>query len=487
MKLKLHAFLIILGTLICAAVSHADEQAQDFMWSDVAFMNQQYTDDLPQLKKDRVIRALVVHSKTDFFVHKGKINGLDAEYLKHYEKFLNKDIKKEAEKVHIVYVPVSFDQLIPFLQAGKGDIAAAMMTITPEREKQVNFVTGGKMSINELVVTHKQMDNLQSLDDLADKTIYVVKGSSYVEHLQLLSRRLQAKGLQPINIKLAAEYLSSEDILEMVNAGMIKITVVDDYRANLWAKILPDIKVRDDLAINMGGIIGWAVRKSNPELQKSLNEVAKTVNTGTLLGNMLFNRFYKQTRWIKNPGIKSEMEKYGRYVDLFKKYGDKYNFDYYALIALAYQESGLNQKLKSHRGAIGIMQILPSTAADKNVNISDIQILENNIHAGTKYLDFLRRQYFSDPEISSLNKVLFSWAAYNAGPGNVRKMRRLAEKMGLNKNIWFRNVEIAAGRIIGTETVRYVSNIYKYYHAYLLVEAIDKQRKINMPVIELAK
>ena len=98
-------------------------------------MNQQYTDDLPQLKKQRVIRALVVHSKTGFFVHKGKINGMDAEYLKNYEKFLNKDIKKEAKKIHIVYVPVSFDQLLPHLQAGKGDIAAAMLTITPEREK----------------------------------------------------------------------------------------------------------------------------------------------------------------------------------------------------------------------------------------------------------------------------------------------------------------------------------------------------------------
>ena len=486
MKLKIFPFLILLS-LILADLLHAEEQTQKIIWHDAAYMQRQNQHDLPQLKKNRIIRALVVHSKTGFFVHKGKINGLDAEYLKHYEKFLNKDIKKEAEKIHIVAIPVSFDQLIPALLSGKGDIAAAMITMTPERKKQVNFATGGKMLVNELVVTHKNINNLQSLDDLADKTIYVVKGSSYVEHLQLLSQQLQAKGLKPVTIKQTDQYLTSEDILEMVNAGVIKITVVDDYRANIWAKVLPDIKIRDDLVVNTGGQIGWALRKSNPELQKSLNEVAKTVRKGSLLGNMLFNRFYKQSRWIKNPGIKSEREKFGRFVELFKKYGNQYNIDFYALIAQAYQESGLNQQLKSHRGALGIMQLLPSTAADKNVNINDIHLLENNVHAGAKYLAFLRRQYFSAPEISSLNKTLFSWAAYNAGPGNVRKMRRLAEKMGLDQNVWFRNVEIAAGRIIGTETVRYVSNIYKYYHAYLLLDETDARRKTDKSVIESTK
>ena len=343
------------------------------------------------------------------------------------------------------------------------------------------------MIVNEILVTHKNVGQLQSLDDLAGKTIHVLKGGSYTEHLQLLSKQLQSKGLAPIVIEQAAEHLSSEDILEMVNAGIIKMTVVDDYRARLWAKVLADIKVWDELAINVGGKIGWAVRKSNPELQKNLNAFAQTIKKGTLLGNMLFNRFYKQTRWIKNPGINSDREKFGRFVDLFRKYGTKYNFNVYALIAQAYQESGLNQQLKSHRGAIGIMQLLPSTAADKNVNISDIQKLENNIHAGAKYMDFLRRQYFSGPEFSSVDKILFSWAAYNAGPGNVRKMRRLAERMGLDKNQWFRNVELAAGRIIGTETVRYVSNIYKYQQAYVLIEQADKQRQMEMIGIKQAK
>ncbi|RKZ94560.1 MAG: lytic transglycosylase F, partial [Gammaproteobacteria bacterium] len=159
-----------------------------------------------------------------------------------------------------------------------------------------------------------------------------------------------------------------------------------------------------------------------------------------------------------------------KFIEVFKKYGDQYDIDHYKLIAQGYQESGLNQNRVSHRGAVGMMQLLPSTASDKNVDINDIGKLENNIHAGAKYMNFLRTRYFSDPDILPEDQIFFSWAAYNAGPANVRKMRNLAEKMGLDKNVWFKNVEIAAGRLIGTETVRYVANIYKYYSTYLLLE-----------------
>jgi membrane-bound lytic murein transglycosylase MltF len=221
---------------------------------------------------------------------------------------------------------------------------------------------------------------------------------------------------------------------------------------------------------------GWAVRKNNPELLASLNREAQKIKKGTLLGNMLFNRFYKNTRWIKNPSAQSDQKKLGQFVHLFKKYGALYGFDHYALIAQAYQESRLDNDLKSHRGAVGIMQVLPTTAADRNINIANIYQLENNIHAGTKYLHFLRQRYFSDPDISPLDQMAFTWAAYNAGPARVRKMRHLAWKMGLDQNRWFNNVEVAAGKIVGVETVRYVSNIYKYYVAYQLVEKADKKR-----------
>ncbi len=138
------------------------------------------------------------------------------------------------------------------------------------------------------------------------------------------------------------------------------------------------------------------------------------------------------------------------------------------LAALAYQESGLDQSVRSNAGAVGIMQVLPSTAADPNVGIPDITTMENNIHAGTKYLRFLRDRYFSDPAVDDFNQTLFSFASYNAGPARVRQLREEASRTGLDPNVWFGNVEHVAAKRVGRETVQYVSNIAKYYVAYKL-------------------
>jgi len=436
-----------------------------------SYVDISYVDDLPELRQRKIIRALVVPGRTDFYIKDGKISGLIVKLLDNYEKELNKGLSKEDEKVRIVYVPVNFDDLIPHLLSGKGDIAAGFLTITDERKQQVDFASGHSENINELVVLNRDNNiSVSTLDDLAGKNVYVVKGSSYIDHLNQLNEKLNNKDLEAINIIESEAYLSSEDILEMLNAGAIDITVVDDFKANLWAKVLPNIEVRDDLVLNDSGSIGWAVRKSNPELKKHLEAFSIKVKKGTLLGNIIFNQFYGRDQKLENLKQHEERQKYRILVDLFKKYGEKYDINYLKLIAQAYQESGLDQRLMSHRGAIGVMQLLPSTAADKHVAINNIELLENNIHAGTKYMSFLKRHYFSNPDITPEDQMFFSWAAYNAGPANLHKIRNHAEEMGLDKNVWFKNVEIAAARIIGTETVRYVANIYKYYSAYILLE-----------------
>ena len=436
-----------------------------------------FTDDLPEMRKRKRIRALVTYSKTDFFFEQGRARGMQVEFLHEYEKFINKGVKRATDKVHITYLPVTFNELIPALRAGKGDIAAAFLTITPEREKQVAFATGGKMKVNELVVAHKDVaGDLKSMEDLSGKSIYVLSGSSYVQHLTQLNQNFRRKRKPPVRIVQADPNLLSEDILEMVNSGVVSITIVDDYKARVWKKVLPDIRVKEDLSISNDNSIGWATRKQNTKLAGSLDKFALKVRKGTLLGNMLFKRYYRETRWIDNPVSKKERKRQETFITLFRKYGKKYDFDHLALMAQAYQESGLNNKKKSHRGAVGVMQLLPSTAADKNVNVKNIRVLENNIHAGAKYLAFIRDRYFSDPGISHENRLAFTWAAYNAGPAKIRKIRDKAVKMGLDPDIWFGNVELAAGKHIGRETVQYVANIYKYYVAYKLASEITDRK-----------
>lgn len=429
-----------------------------------------YTDDLPAIKQRKRIRVLVTYSRTDFFfTADGTPKGLQVDLLKEYEKQLNAGVKREVDRVRVQFIPTTFDRLIPNLLEGKGDIAAALLTITPERDKKINFITSKRQKIQELVVTHKSIKNISSVEDLAGRQVYVLKGSSYAEHLRELNKTFKKKNLQPIEVLEADPHLMSEDILELVNSGVVKITVVDDYKAKIWAKVLSDIQVLDSVAIKSGTYIGWGIRKNNPELHKSLNTFLKKVKKGTLLGNMLFNRYYKKTQWIKNPNADKERNKLIALIELFKKYGDQYGFDYLAIAAQGYQESQLDQGKRSHRGAVGVMQLLPSTAADKNVGIPDIGKAEDNIHAGMKYMAFMRDRYFSDPKISEVDRMAFSWAAYNAGPAKVRRMRKKAEKMGLDPNVWHSNVEVAAGKIVGRETVEYVSNIFKYYIAYRLV------------------
>ncbi len=154
---------------------------------------------------------------------------------------------------------------------------------------------------------------------------------------------------------------------------------------------------------------------------------------------------------------------------LLKTYAGKYDFDWLMIAAQGYQESYLDQSKRSPVGAIGVMQVMPATARDPNVAIPQIHLQEPNIHAGVKYLRFLRDRYFSDPVLSDLDRTLFSFAAYNAGPGNVAKARKRAAKLGLDPNQWLDNVEIAAAKVVSREPIVYVRNIYKYFVAYKLL------------------
>jgi membrane-bound lytic murein transglycosylase MltF len=235
--------------------------------------------------------------------------------------------------------------------------------------------------------------------------------------------------------------------------------------------------VRSDLAINDGGEIAWAMRKDDPQLLAVVNEFTKTHKVGTTFGNILKKRYLGSDSFVKRSTSTEELEKFQAIARFFKKYSEQYDFDWLMVAAQGYQESKLDQSARSPRGAVGVMQLLPSTAADKSVGISGIdKSAENNIHAGVKYLRALVDKYLDDPALDRKNRTLMAFAAYNAGPGNLRKFRKAAANSGLDPNVWFHNVEHAAADIVGRETVQYVSNIYKYYVAYRLASERREER-----------
>jgi membrane-bound lytic murein transglycosylase MltF len=433
--------------------------------------------DFDEMVQHRRIRALVTYSKTFYFLDQGRQYGLSYEALKAFEKFVNKKLKTKTLKFHVVFIPVSRDELIPSLLNGLGDIAVANLTITTQRQKQVDFSNPFLTGVKELIVTGTSAPPIKSIDDLAGKEIHVRRSSSYYESLIQLNTSFKKTRKSRIKLVLADETFEDEDLLEMVNAALIPMIVVDSHKAQFWKQIFGNITVHQDIAVRAGGEIAWAFRKNSPKLREVVNEFVKGHKEGTMLGNILFKRYLKNTKFVKKALSEKELKKYQSMVKLFKKYAGEYGFNYLMISALAYQESGLDHSKRSPAGAVGVMQMLPTTAKDPKINIPDIEKLENNIHAGTKYLRFIFDRYFKDEPMDEINKMLFAFASYNAGPARVNELRKKTAAMGLDPNVWFHNVEISAAKSIGRETVQYVSNIYKYYIAYqmVLMQAEKKQ------------
>lgn len=458
---------IIALTVAVPLVTSATEM--DSALDEALLGNKPWIGDFDAMTEKRLIRVLVVVSKTFYFLDRGRQRGISYDLLKEFEKFVNKKLKTKTLKVNIVFIPVRRDEVIPNLVKGLGDIAVANLTITPERRKHVAFSNPLLTGVKELLVTGPAASPVTSVDDLSGKEIYVRKSSSYYESLTLLNETFKKTGKSQMKLVPAEETFEDEDLLEMVNAGLISMIVMDRHKAQFWTQIFNQIQVNSDIVVRTGGEIAWAFRKNSPQLMVIINEFVKGHKKGSLIGNMLFKRYLKSTKFVKNSLSKEELQKFHQMVELFKRYAGQYDFDYLIMAAQAYQESGLDQNKKSHAGAVGVMQLLPSTAADRNVNISEIEKLENNIHAGTKYMRFIINRYYKDEPMGKINKMLFAFASYNAGPAKVNKLRKKTAAMGLNPNVWFHNVEIAASKVIGRETVQYVSNIYKYYIAYRMV------------------
>jgi membrane-bound lytic murein transglycosylase MltF len=435
------------------------------------------TGDLDAMVEQRIIRVLTVYGLPRYFLEMGQEKGLTFEWFKLFEDFVNKKLGNKNLRIHVVFIPVARDQLIPALISGRGDIAAAALTITPERDEVVDFSLPVSKTISEVLVTGPAAPQIDTMDDLAGHKIYVRKSSSYRSSLEALNQRFKQQGLEQIDIEDAPEQLEDEDMLEMVNAGLAEWAVVDDYKADIWAGIFENLTVRDDLVFRSGGRIGYAMRENSPQLAGVLNEFLKTHKQGTLKGNILINRYLKNYDWAKNALAAQDYKRFQDVVEIFSKFGAQYGVDYLMVAAQGYQESRLDQSARSGAGAIGIMQLLPSTAADSNVGIPDVNTAENNIHAGIKYLDFIRDRYFSDPEIDVFNQTMFAFAAYNAGPARIRKLRTRAAQQGYDPNLWFDNVEVMAAKDIGRETVQYVANILKYYVAYSLTIQQQLERK----------
>ncbi len=429
---------------------------------------ERHTGDLEAMVKRGSIRALVLYSRSGFFYVDGKPEGIAYEALQSFEKFVNQKLRT-GQQVQVTFIPVRPDQLESYLNEGIGDLVAYPVAMTPERAQQVAFTVPLETDVKQILVTGKNFGSVASLQDLSGKKVFVNPLTTYYENLQKVSDSLVKQGKKPILIESADKNLLDEDLMEMVNAGILPATVTITERAKLWASVFHDITPQPNIVIANQEDLAWAVRKNNPKFKELVDEFVRTHAAGTSFGNTLIRRYLQSNRWITNPTDEEQIKKFNQLANFFKTYSSQYGFDYLMVVAQGYQESQLNQAVRSPGGAVGVMQVKPSTAAAPPISIPDIGSAENNIHAGVKLLNSIAGNYFSDPKIDPMNRLLLTFAAYNAGPNRIAELRKEAPSHGLDPNVWFGNIELMVSQNVGETTVQYVSNIYKYYIAYKLV------------------
>ena len=436
-----------------------------------------WTGDFDGMLERRAIRVLVPYSRTLYYNDKGRERGITAETARAFELYLNKKYAAQLGKrpLTLYLVPTTRDELLPDVVEGLGDIAAGNLTATDARRKLVDFVAPPDTKPNrEIVLSGPKSQPLVTAEALSGQTVHVRAASSYHDSLVALNQRLAKDAKAPVKLVIVPDELEDEDLMEMLSVGLVEYLVVDDWKARMWAHVLPKITLNEAAVLRDGGLVGWAMRKNSPKLAAELEDFYANHLKRQGVLNYLRQQQGLRVKSLKDAGASADAQRFEQTLALFQKYGPKYGFDPVMLAAQGYQESQLNQQAKSHVGAIGVMQIMPATGAE--LKVGDIRITEANIHGGAKYMDQLMTRYFKDAKFDETNRALFAFASYNAGPGNIAKMRKLAAERGLNPDKWFNNVEMVTAEKIGIETTTYVRNIFKYYTSYKLMLQAQQER-----------
>jgi membrane-bound lytic murein transglycosylase MltF len=427
---------------------------------------ERWTGDLDAIAKRRVLRILVVPSQLGFSFNGSVMQGAMFELVRDFEQYLNKKLKTGNLPITVVCIPIAREEMLSKLANGYADVAGTIAQ--REQVAQVDYTEPLIPDAKGVVVTGPASPPISRLEDLSGHQIYVRQNTAVWDKLVELNEQLRKAGRAPIELVAIDPNLLRDDLADAVNAGLIPATVMWDKVADAWSKVLPHLNVHHDVVLGEAPLC-WAVQRNTPQLRAALNDFIESHRVGTLYGNTILNRYLRETKWVTDATSRKDLKRFDGMVKLFQKYGDQYSYPYLMLAAQAYQESRLNQRLRSRAGAVGVMQIKPSSAAQNPINIRDVYKLDRNIEAGAKFMHFLETQYFEREPLDDVTESLFVTASYNAGAQKIRTLRQEAAERGYNPNLWFNNVEIIASAEIGRETVQYVSNIYKYYLAYQMV------------------
>lgn len=446
--------------------------------------------DLAHILQKKELRALVVYERGFFFFDRGAQYGILVNQLQGFERWLNKTyLANEKIKLKIIYIPVRQDKLLDYLTEGRGDLVAANMTVTPTRREQVTFSRPLISPVEEWVVSQRTLPAFNRITQLSGRRIWVRASSSYHESLLQLNWLFRELGLPPVYIEPVPEYLQDGDLMEMVAAGIIPLTVTDSFKGRIWLDMIGGLKAHKLIPLRDKGSSAWALRHKDPELLKAVNVYISEASKRALYSDMTLRRLLARSDQMSNILAPDPLGRLSTIRRVLETQADKYRLDWLMLAALGYKESGLNPNVGRGGGAVGIMQLLPSTGAAVGIRGAQLGSLEGNVEAACRYLRHILDTYFNDPDMDNLNRHLFALAAYNAGPNRVQALQAKAREWGLDPNVWFGNVEQLVANEVGQGPINYVGTIYKYYVAYRFSlpqlegksEAISEAREAAQP------
>ncbi|GAK85074.1 transglycosylase Slt family [Vibrio ponticus] len=300
--------------------------------------------DLPVLEKRGVIRVLVAADLGFYYIEGGQPKGILAELLYHFEK----QLKQRSSYLNLQVIPVDRDDLLPLLEQGYGDLVVANLTITQPRKEKVEFSSPVRTGVQEWIITEKHTKQYTNISQLSGKEFWVRASSSYFESLQKLNHQLNKLGKPPVLIRFLQETLQDYEVMEMVNQGHIKATVLDSHKSELWLSVMDNIEAHKKLPLRKNGTIAWAMRKESPKLKNLVDQYLRKHRSGTLMGNVIYGKYLDNTRWLRQVLNPTNIRKLESMSEIFIKYSDQYGFDPLMISAQGYQESGLDQSKVSH-------------------------------------------------------------------------------------------------------------------------------------------
>jgi len=413
-------------------------------------------DSLHRIRKAKKVTVITRSNAHCYYTYREEPMGFEYDLAKAFASYLGVDLE-------IRIFP--WANMIKAVNEGKGDFIAASTTITPSRKKMVDF-SDQYLSVQQRVVVREDNYTIKDLADLKGKTIHIRKATSYEERLL----ELQRKGLD-LTVKLHDD-VPTEELIRQVADEEIEVTVADSNIAQLNRRYYPNIKIGIPIAERES--LGWAVRKGDKALLRTINAFFKRIKTDGAF-DQICRSYYSNVQIFDRFDLKKFHQRINtrlpKYETIIKKAAKQYGFDWRLIAAIIYQESHFNPRARSHRGVRGLMQLTKPTAQE--MGVTNRLDPEQSVMGGVRYLRKLYQRY---DEAQGFDRTLITLASYNVGPRHITSAQRIAREKGLDPHKWSsleqtlpllcyeKYIRMSKhGYCRGSEPVRYVNRILTYF------------------------